>query len=215
MKKSLNPAFLLFLFFVSYNLHAQRITEIGLSGGGIRFYPEPQHLGSNLNNRMDNGWGWSAGVFVEDHWKPKIHQIVEINFYNLSSDVFLQKDPTPPWSPYDENDNRKPVYGNYDNTSFSQITISGGIKYLLNKTLFVYPGFELARALNSDVDINKTTYNLKLGGGVNLRGVDVLLEYAYGLKYQRIGYDPAVPFTTTHRNKYLQLKVQVPLYRLR
>jgi hypothetical protein len=215
MRKILNPVILLFLLFVSYNLHAQRITEIGLSGGGIRFYPEPQNLGSNLNNRMDNGWGWSAGIFIEDHWKPKIHQIIEINYYNLSSDVFLQKNPTPPWSPYDENDNRKPVYGNYDNTSFNHIAISGGVKYFLNKTLFVYPGFELARALNSDVDMNKTTYNLKLGGGLNLRGVDILLEYAYGLKYQRIVYDPVVPFTTTHRNKYLQLKVQVPLYRLR
>ncbi len=194
---------------------AQRTTEIGLTGGVARFYPEAQHIGSNFNNSMDNGWGWSAGIFVEDHRKPKIHQIVEINFYNLSSDVFLQKNPTPPWSPYDENDNRKPVYGIFDNTSFSQIAISGGIKYFLNKKLFAYPGFELARALNSDVDINKTTYNLKLGGGVNLRGVDILLEYAYGLKYQRIVYDPTVPFTTTHRNKYLQLKVQVPLYRLR
>ena len=130
---------------------AQSTTEIGFTGGAARFYPEAQNMGANLNNSMDNGLGWSAGVFVEDHWKPKIHQIVEINFYNLSSDVFLQQNPTPPWSPYDENDNRKPIYGNFNNTSFSQIAISGGIKYFLNKKLFVYPGFELARALNSDV----------------------------------------------------------------
>lgn len=214
--KQLNQTILVFLLIVwSLTTQAQRTTEIGLTGGGIRFYPEAQNLGANLNNSMDNGWGWSAGIFIEDHWKPKIHQIIEINYYNLSSDVFLQKNPTPPWSPYDENDNRKPVYGNFDNTSFSQIAISGGIKYFLNKKLFAYPGFELARALNRDVDINKTTYNLKLGGGINLRGIDILLEYAYGLKYQRIVYDPTVPFTTTHRNKYLQLKVQVPLYRLR
>ena len=215
MKTIKIPIILFFSISIINSVQAQRTTEIGFTGGVARFYPEAQNIGSNLNNSMDNGWGWSAGVFVEDHWKPKIHQIIEINFYNLASDVFLQKNPTPPWSPYDENDDRKPVYGNYDNTSFSQIAISGGIKYFLNKKLFVYPGFELARALNSDVDINKTTYNLKLGGGVNLRGVDILLEYTYGLKYQRIVYDPTVPFTTTHRNTYLQLKVQVPLYRLR
>ncbi|MCG6188194.1 hypothetical protein [Maribellus maritimus] len=206
--------FLLNLLFILsvYPVLAQRITEIGLTGGAARFYPEAQHMGANRNNSMDNDWGWSAGVFIEDHWKPKIHQIVEINFYKLSSDVFLQKNPEGPWGIGDE---RQPIYGNYDNTSFSQIAISGGIKYFLNKKLFVYPGFEFARALNSDVDINKTTYNLKLGGGVNLRGVDILLEYAYGLKYQRIVYDPTVPFATTHRNTYLQLKVQIPLYRLR
>jgi len=204
-----------FLVLVHSNIHAQRTTELGFTGGAIRFYPEAQNLGSNLNNSMNNGWGWSAGIFFEDHWKPKIHQIIEINYYNLSSDVFLQKNPTPPWSPYDENDNRKPVYGNFDNTSFSQIAISGGIKYFLNKKLFAYPGFEITRALNSSVDINKTTYNLKLGAGINLRQIDILLEYAYGLKYQRIVYDPTVPFTTTHRNTYLQLKVQVPLSRLR
>ncbi|HKL33569.1 MAG TPA: hypothetical protein VJ919_13600 [Tangfeifania sp.] len=212
MEKILNPFILLFLLFVSYNLHAQRITEIGLTGGGIRFYPEAQHLGSNLNNSMDNGWGWSAGIFFEDHWKPKIHQVVEINYYNLSSDVFLQKNPEGPWSPNDGT-GRQPVYGNYKNTSFDQIAISGGIKYLLNKKIFAYPGFEITRALNSSVDINKTTYNLKLGAGLNLRQIDILLEYAYGLKYQRMIYDPAVPFASTHRNKYLQLKVQVPLYR--
>ena len=212
MKKIIFLTLCVFLF--SYHSRAQHTTEIGLSGGGIRFYPEAQNLGSNLNNQMTNGWGWSAGIFIEDHWKPKIHQIIEINFYNLSSDVFLQKNPEAPWSPHDGT-GREPVYGNYDNTSFNLIAISGGIKYLLNKALFVYPGFELARALNSNVDINKTTYHLKLGGGVNLRGVDILLEYAYGIKNQRIVYDPTVPFVSTQRNTYLQLKVQVPLYKLR
>lgn len=201
-------------FLMAGSLQAQRITETGLTGGGIRFYPEAQHLGSSLNNRMDNGWGWSAGVFFEDHWKPKIHQVVELNYYNLSSDVFLQKNPLGPWSPNDGT-GRQPVYGNFDNTSFNHLAVSGGIKFFFTPKLFAYPAFEVARALNADVDVNKTTFHLKLGAGVDLRGVDILLEYAYGLKYQRMIYDPAVPFVSTHRNKYLQLKIQVPIYRFR
>jgi hypothetical protein len=160
---------------------------------------------------MDNGWGWSAGVFFEDHWKPKIHQVVELNYYNLSSDVFLQKNPLGPGGYGGE----QPVYGNFDNTSFNHLAVSGGIKYFLTPKLFAYPAFEAARALNADVDVNKTTFHLKLGAGVDLRGVDILLEYAYGLKYQRTIYDPTVPFVSTHRNKYLQLKIQVPLYRFK
>jgi hypothetical protein len=195
----------------SCTVQAQRITEIGLTGGGIRFYPEPQHLGSSLNNQMDNGWGWSAGVFFEDHWKSKIHQVVELNYYNLSGDVFLQKNPLGPGGQGGE----QPVYGNFDNTSFNHLAVSGGIKYFLTPKLFAYPAFEAARALNADVDVNKTTFNLKLGAGIDLRGVDIMLEYAYGLKYQRTIYDPTVPFVSTHRNKYLQLKIQVPVHRFR
>ena len=208
--KILLTLFIALLFFSSSQ--AQRITEIGVTGGSARFYPRAQHMGANLNNSMDNGWGWSAGIFAEDYWKSNIHQIIEINYYNLLSDVFLQKNPLGPWSPNDDT-GRQPVYGNYNNTSFRQIAISGGVKYFFNKKLFAYPGFELARTLNSNVDVNKTTYHLKLGAGVDLRGVDILLEYAYGLKFQRIVYDPTVPFATTHRNTYLQLKVQIPFYK--
>jgi hypothetical protein len=190
---------------------AQRKTEIGLTGGAVRFYPEPGFLGSNLNSSMDNGWGWSAGVFIEDHWKPKIHQIIELNYYNMSSDVYLQKNPPYPWNPYDGT-GREPVYGNYSNTSFNQIAISGGIKYLFNHTLFAYPAFEIARSLNPDVEINKTTFNLKLGAGAAIGPVDLLLEYSYGIKYQQTVYDITVPFASTHRNRYLQLKVQVPIH---
>lgn len=214
MKTISKTIILFFIVLTTSTTQAQRKTKIGFTGGAARFYPEAQHLGSNLNNRMDNGWGWSAGVFIEDHWKPKIHQIIELNYYSLSSDVFLQKNPDGPWAPNDGT-GREPIYGNFGNTSFSQLAISGGIKYFLNKKLFVYPGFEIARALNADIDINKTTLNLKLGAGVNLGRADVFLEYSYGLKYQRMIYDITVPFASTHRNKYLQLKVQVPLYRLR
>jgi len=212
MKPILKTIILLVVVFTAITTRAQRTTEIGLTGGATRFYPEAQHLGSNRNNRMDNGWGWTAGVFIEDHWKPKIHQIVEINYYSLLSDVYFQKIVG---KPYNNDENYQIIDGDYDNTSFNQIAVSGGIKYFLNKRLFVYPGFELARALNGNIDINKTTYNLKLGAGADFRGVDILLEYTYGLKYQRMVYDYSVPFASTHRSQYLQLKVQVPLFRLR
>lgn len=202
------------LFLMMFTLgmaHAQRITKIGLTGGAARFYPEAENLGSNLNNSMENGWGWSAGIFIEDHWKPKIHQIIELNYYNLLSDVYLQKNPTPPWSPYDGT-GREPVYGDFSNTAFNNIAISGGVKYFLTRALFAYPAFEIARTLNPDVEINKTTLNLKLGAGAAIGPVNVILEYTYGLKYQQTVYDITVPFASTHRNRYLQLKVQVPVH---
>ena len=135
---------------------------------------------------------------------------MEINYYNLSGDVILESDPIGPGG-YGVGE--QPVWGDFRNTSFDLLAISGGIKYFLNKSLFVYPGFEFARSLNKNIDINRTTYNLKLGAGVDIKGVDIILEYAYGLKYQRMIYDPTVPFVIPLRNKYLQLKVHVPLYR--
>ncbi|GAB1451919.1 hypothetical protein MASR2M47_19750 [Draconibacterium sp.] len=205
-------ATILFIMVLSISMaQAQRKTEIGLTGGAARFYPKSEYMDPSLNNSMDNGWGWSAGVFIEDHWKPKIHQIIELNYYNMSSDVYLQKNPPSPWSPYDGT-GREPIYGNYSNTAFNQIAISGGIKYFLTHTLFAYPAFEIARTLNPDVEINKTTLNLKLGAGAAIGPVNVNLEYSYGLKHQQTIYDITVPFATTHRNTYLQLKAQVPLY---
>ncbi len=205
---------IVFLLFGLSTAHAQRITEVGLNAGTARFYPEAQHLGSSYNNAMENGSGWSAGVFFEDHWKPKIHQVVEINYYAFTSDIYLQKNPDAPWSPYDGT-GRQPIIGDFQSEPFNFLSVSGGIKYFLNKRLFVYPGFEWVRSLNKKVDVNKTTYNAKLGAGVNLKRIDILLEYAYGLNFLRAVYDPTVPFTSTHRNKYLQLKVQVPLLRVR
>ncbi len=207
-------ALLLSLIVNSKVTQAQRIIKIGFTGGAARFYPEAQHLGANLNNSMGNGLGWSAGVFIQENWKPKIKQIVELNYYALSSDVFLQKNPQGPWSPNDGT-GRQPIYGNFQNTPFNLLAISGGIKYLLTDKLFVYPGFEIARSLSKKIEINKTTYHVKFGAGVTLKHVDFMLEYAYGLKYQQTVYDCTVPFASTHRNKYLQLKVHIPLYRVR
>lgn len=210
--KLLQSLFLLLLISCySTELNAQRITETGFTGGGIRFYPEAQPSFSSLNNSMDNGGGWSAGVYFEDHWRRKIHQVIEINYYNLSSDVYMQKNSFGPGG----YDGEQPVYGNFDNTAFNLIAVSGGIKYFLTRNLFVYPAFEFARSLNQNIDSNKTTYHLKAGAGVTLYGIDVALEYAYGIKYQRMLYDPSVPFAGTHRNKYLQLKFQVPLYKFK
>lgn len=214
MRTILNSIILLFIVFIATTAQAQHKIEIGITGGATRFYPEASLYVNGLNSSMDNGWGWSAGTFIENHWKPKIHEIFELNYYNFKSDIFLEKLPDAPWSPYDGTD-REPVYGSFHQTTFGYITFSGGIKYFLNKKLFVYPGFELAYSLNEDVFLNKTTYHLKLGAGVNFKHVAVLLEYAYGLRHQNRIFDPTVPFITSHRNKYLQLKAQVPLHRLR
>ncbi len=213
MRTTLKRFILFFMWFAISNFTlAQRTTEIGATAGAIRFYPQAQHLGSNLNNRMENGVGWSAGIFLEDHWKPKIHQIIELNYYDYKSDVFLQKNTLSPGGYGSGND---PVYGSFNNTSFSQIAISGGLKYFVNNTLFFYPAFEIGFSTNPDIDINKTAYSAKLGLGTDIRGVDIILEYNYGLNHQRMVYDPTVPFASTHRNSYLQLKAQVPLHNLR
>jgi hypothetical protein len=100
--------------------------------------------------------------------------------------------------------------------SLIKIAISGGIKILFKPILCLFILLSrLHRTLNPDIDINKTTLNLKLGLGAAIGPVDVILEYAYGLKYQRMVYDITVPFASTHRNSYLQLKAQVPVFNLR
>ncbi len=160
MKNNTQSIILTIYFFLGfYVVHAQRITEIGITGGAARFYPEAQHLGSSYNNAMENGSGWSAGVFFEDHWKPKIHQVVEINYYAFTSDIFLQKNPDGPWG---YGIGEQPIIGDFQSEPFNFLSVSGGIKYFLNKRLFVYPGFEWVRSLNKKVDVNKTTYKYPL-----------------------------------------------------
>lgn len=197
------------LFVVTAN--AQRVTEIGLNGGGIRFYPKAQQLGYASNNRMDNGWGWSAGLFFEDHWRPRIHQIIELNYYNIFSDVYLQK------NPYGENGYgyQQPSYDDFDKTSFDHLAISAGIKYFLSPKIFTYPAIEVARALNTDVNSKKTSFNLKFAAGIDLKSADIMLEYAYGLNHQQKIYDFDGPFTGTHRNRFLQVKIQIPVFRFK
>jgi hypothetical protein len=159
---------------------------------------------------MDFGMGWSAGAFVEQHWKPRIHQIIELNYYSLKSDVEFTKSVL-----------RQIGYG-YDavtiyhqNESFPQIALSGGVKFFVSDHFFLYPGFEFSRALSSNVIANKTSYNLKLGAGVKVANVDVLLEFSQGLKKQGIVYDEPTWLTAWHAYRYLQLKVQVPIYQFK
>ena len=208
--------FLLLVFnLVASSVEAQSLTEVGLTGGVARFYPSVVQLGtSNRNNSMSNGSGFSCGVFMQKFYAPKLQQILEINVVNLSSDIFMEKDPEGSWSPYDGS-GRKPVYGNFANTSFTSLSASLGVKYYFTKRLFAYPAFVLSRSLNQNVVINKTDYRIKAGLGLNLKKVHVIMEYVYGLRAQNRVLDPTVPFQTTTRTKYLQLKVQVPLLKFK
>jgi len=203
----------IFLFFTACIVHAQRATNIGFTGGAARYYPDlDEKFSTSRNDAMDSGFGFSAGVFIEDYWKPKIHQIIEVNFLSLYSDVFLENNPVGPGGYGTGNG---PVYWDFGKTAFNYFAISGGIKYFLNDRLFIYPGIEWARALTNEVDMNKNTYHLKLAAGVNTRICDIILEYNYGLRTQRRIFDSTIPLIGTYRNMFLQLKVQVPLYRLK
>jgi len=193
---------------------AQRTTEIGFTGGVVRFYPDlEEKFSRSKNDAFDNGFGFSSGIFIEDHWKSNIHQIVEINYLNFYSDVLLEYNPVGGGG-YGDGPNQI-TWKNFNNASFSYFNVSGGIKYFLNHKVFVYPGIEWARSLSNEIDMNKSTYHLKLAAGVNTSVFDVVIEYNYGLRTQRRIFDPTIPLIGTWRNKYLQLKIQVPLYMLR
>ena len=211
--KAKSVVLIILSFFAVSTVKGQRTTTIGFTGGAARYYPDlDEKFSTSRNDAMDNGWGYSAGVFIEDSWKPKIHQIIEVNFLSLYSDVFLEHNTVGPGGYGTGN---QPVYWLFENTEFNYFTVSGGIKYFLNDRIFACPGIEWARSITGDVDLNKSTYHLKLAAGINAGKFDVMLEYDYGLRTQRRIYDETVPFIGTHRNRFLQLKVQVPVYRLR
>jgi len=213
--KQLNQTILVFLLIIwSVTTEAQRTFNIGFTGGAARYYPDlDEKFSTSRNDAMDSGFGFSAGVFIEDSWKPKIHQIIEVNFLSLYSDVLLEYNPVGPGG-YGGGTNQI-EWKEFNNASFNYFSISGGLKYFLNDRLFIYPGIEWARALTNEVDMNKNTYHLKLAAGVNTRICDIILEYDYGLRTQRRIFDSTIPLIGTYRNKFLQLKVQVPLYRLK
>lgn len=205
----------MFFIFGCSVVKAQRNTEIGITGGVVQFYPKAQYfMPHNLNNSMDNGLGWSAGVFIQKYLNLKTQPIVEINYSAFSSDIFMQKNPEGFWSPYDGT-GRQPIIREFLDTPFNFLSASVGVKYYLTKRFFAYPAIELAKSLNKNGYVNKTSYQLKLGAGLNLKRVHVILEYAYGLNSQTRVLDSSVPFEGTYRDKYLQLKVQVPLSRIR
>ena len=201
---------LLFILLVHVSF-AQQNTKIGLTGGLIRFYPDDNGLlfKLNHNNTMDNGWGWSAGIFFEKPWTSKFYQIMEANYNSLSSDIYLQEDV------WENGTNMESIIGNYGNTKYNYLALSWGVKYFITSRLFLNPSFEMARVLNDDISINKILPNVKVGGGVNIQKVNIMLEYTYALEEQQRIFDISVPFAVNHRNKYLQLKVQIPLIQLK
>jgi hypothetical protein len=222
-------AFFILIIF-SCTAYAQPNFEVGLTGGFARFYPETEFFSQSLNNQADNGFGWSAGIFYEKHWKPKINPVLELNYSNFSSDFILEHRFFDP----ETGNSGEPVSGTFRDATFSYLSASAGVKLYLNNKLFVYPGFEISKSLNRKTDLwsvmyyakdwgssvciknrylNKTNYYAKFGFGVDLKALDVMLEYVYGLNYQLSFFEYSTPFGVNHRNKYLQLKVQVPIYK--
>ena len=210
---------LIFCLLISTTIFAQNNTEIGITGGGIHFYPIDD---KSYGGTFKNNFGWSAGIFVENTRKAKIHPVFELNFYNLSSDILLKQPRSNGWSygvcgtVLNMCDHEKSA----NNTSFKYLALSGGVKYFLNNKLFAYPGLEVTRDLNNSAYLDsKTKLNLKFGGGLSFKKVDVMLEYTYGLDKQVKFYETPVElpyaFYSKHRNTYLQLKVQVPVYRFK
>ena len=230
--KTFKTITLIFLISINYSVFAQRTTEFGINGSIARYYPEVKFFSQSLNNQADNGFGWSAGIFYEKHWKPKINPVLELNYSNFSNDFLLEHRFFDP----ETGNSGEPVSGTFRDATFSYLSASAGVKFYLGKRLFVYPGFEISKSLNRKTDlwsvmyyakdwgssvyiknryVNKTNYYAKLGLGVDLKAVDVILEYVYGLNYQLSFFEYSTPFGVNHRNKYLQLKVQVPIYRFR
>jgi len=206
--KTKKTAFLLLLIFIVNFSFARQNTKIGLTGGSIRFYPDDNGIlfKLNHNNMMDNGWGWSAGVFFEKPWNQKIRQIMEASYSSLSSDIYLQKDV------WENGTEIESIIGNYKDTKYNYLALSWGVKYFINRRLFLGPSFEMARILNDDISINKILPSVKVGAGIETQKVNIMLEYTYALEEQQRIFDISVPFAVNHRNKYLQIKVQVPLF---
>ncbi len=210
MKKK-TVLFLLLAIFTITVVQAQHKTEVGLTGGAIGFFPAYyEHLAYGELS-MDFGMGWSAGAYVEQHWKPHIRQIIELNYYSLNSKVEFYKSSGQTSTDYGYNDIN--VYS--QNESFPQIALSGGVKFFLSDHFFVYPGFEFSRALSSNVNMKKTSYNLKLAAGFKISNVDVMLEYCHGFTRQGVVYSDYPLLIGNHLYRYLQFKIQIPIYQFK
>ena len=192
--------------------NAQQKPEVGITAGVARFYPQSLYFGTSAD-QMSNGPGWTAGAFIQQYLSPKVQQILEINYVTMSSDISMEQVPTGPWGHGDGQP--APIREDFRHTPFTSLSVSLGGQYYLTKKLFAYPAFVLARSLNQNMTMNATDYRVKVGLGLKLKKAHVILEYAYGLRDQSRVLDPAVPFQITTRTKYLQLKVQVPLIRLK
>ena len=194
--------------------NAQQKPEVGITAGVARFYPKMIHYGTYTSaDQMSKGPGWTAGLFIQQYRTPKIQQILEINYVNLSSDITMEQVST---EPYEAGSGQpQSVREDFRNTSFTSLSVSFGAKYYLTKKLFAYPAIIVARSLNKNVLINKTDYRVKVGLGLKLKKTDVILEYVDGLRDQTRGFISTVPFLNTAYIRYLQLKVQVPLFRIK
>ncbi len=209
MKKE-TVLFLLLTIYTVTVVQAQHKTEVGLTGGAIGFFPAYyEHLAYGELS-MDFGMGWSAGAFVEQQWKPRIHQIIELNFYSLNSKVKFEKS-----VPNDIGYGYKAITIYSQNESFPQIALSGGVKFFVSDHFFVYPEFEFSRALSSNVDMKKTSYNLKLAAGFKISNVDVMFEYCHGFTRQGVVYSDYPLLIGNHLYRYLQFKIQIPIYQFK
>ena len=83
MKLILKIAIVFLVLYVNH-IHAQRNTNLGITGSLVRFYPHAEFIHHNLNNNVENGSGWSAGLFLEKSWKTRIHPIIELNYHFLA-----------------------------------------------------------------------------------------------------------------------------------
>ena len=226
---------LAFLLLGAGSVYPQSNTKIGLTTGAISFYPKANYLESNNSNSMGNGFGYSLGLFIETHWKPKIHPVIELNFSSLMSDIHLEK--------VFEQVGSYGGYGSYGsqvisqdlkNEPFNSISLSLGAKFFLVKKFFIYPAFELAGSCKKQVNFDelknhfdewmttnhfllkeKNTHrivsNTKLGIGFNLNKADLILEYSHGYDWQLSVYDYYIPLGLAKKDRYLQLKIQLPI----
>ena len=216
--------------------YSQKSLELGITSGAIRFYPHAEFIHHNLNNNVENGSGWSAGLFLEKSWKTRIHPIIELNYYSLASNIFLQKNTIIAPGGYGGN-GQQPIFINLDDEHFNQLAISGGIKLYAGKRFFFYPGFEFSLSNKKPVKLNdlnpyrggwqisnpfilkeeythRITSNLKLGFGVHLNFADLVLQYSHGLNKQLFFYDFEAPMGFAKQDNCLQFKVQVPLLKI-
>lgn len=219
--------FLSLVFSVCISL-AQQHTKIGLTSGISRFYPETKFFSQSLNNLAKNGIDWSVGLYYEKKWKPKINPCLELNYNNSTSSFYLETSSINSTT----GEHQQSESANFSNVPFRYFALSMGSKIFFNSKLFIAPGLEFAKSLNRRVDLwsivyyskdwnmvylkdrylSKTNYNVILGIGVDLKAIDLIIEYKYSLNYQLSFFEYSKPFGINHRNKYLQLKVQVPLF---
>ncbi len=232
--KTKTQTFFIF-FFLCVSLHqsnAQKKLDIGFTGGINRYYPEADFVVKNHNNSLSNGLGWSAGMFIEKHWMLKLHPVLEFSFTSLGSDLYLQHNIIgQPGNPQD----REYIIKDLKNEKFNYFSLSAGFKYYVGDRWFIYPGFEVARSCKkqdkfediekyfddwrvtnpfilTDEHTNQYVSYAKIGIGIDLNKIKLLLEYAHGLNDQLEFYDYEAPLGFARKNSYMQFKIQVPVW---